>query len=268
MRPAADATDHDRSRPITTDHDRSRPMTPQRDLAARSRREIPTLHHAPLADLRRSASRGGFSRSGRQDSRTLEPWFRLSQSSPPDTPPEVRSWLHELWPSRPAAPAAESDGDATPPWAAALEQQLTKVSRAQAKLSVRLDDIVTRLDTLVDHAHAPPGDVLDPAPLLDVLDRLDEAHHILIDDRPAVARGLAALVTRLEAVLDSLGVQRVTVCGVQVDPTLFRVIGVEHGVAVRDGEVTRVVRAAARRGARVIREGEVLVGRNKETGEP
>lgn len=159
---------------------------------------------------------------------------------------------------------------------APLEQQITKVARAQAKLSVRLDDIADGLAGLtsrLEHLHsasaasgAPnPAQLVDPSPILDALDRLDDARRMLAADRPEIEEGLAALGARLEAWLDSVGVQRVAACGVPVDPASFRVIGVEVRAGAYDGEVTRVVRAAARRGAALIREGEVLIHREAGT---
>jgi GrpE len=149
-----------------------------------------------------------------------------------------------------------------PAWVASLQEQVHKVARAQSKLSLRLDELMHLLDErLAARAADPPSGELDPAPVLDVLDRLDEARRTLAVERPAVEQGLASIGARLEGFLGAMGIERRATLGVPADPKLFRVVGVEATSEATDGSITRVIRAAALRGARLIREGEVLVGR-------
>ena len=193
--------------------------------------------------------------------------------------PHVTRWLQRFWsPTRAAQPEPQPTGSQGSSehtrGLASLEQQITKVARAQAKLSVRQDDIVEGLAGLASglerltatvalSAALPsvPSTPIDPSPVLDALDRLEDARRVLAADRPEVEAGLAALGTRLEAWLASVGVERLAACGVPVDPVAFRVIGIESCAGAADGEITRVVRAAARRGTELLREGEVLVAR-------
>jgi len=173
----------------------------------------------------------------------------------------MRSWLISWLPWRRNSTQPESDRgepSAVPGWVEALQDRVQKVARAQSKLSLRLDEIVV----LLEERRAPPP-FPDPAPLLDALDRLDEARRALVIDKPGAERGLASIGARLEGLLAAVGVERRAEVGVPADPKPFRVVGVEPGPDVVEGVVTRVVRAAAVRGApsQLIREGEVLVGR-------
>ncbi|MEM9454223.1 MAG: nucleotide exchange factor GrpE [Myxococcota bacterium] len=149
-----------------------------------------------------------------------------------------------------------------------LEERMRTMIRAQSKLSLRLDEI-SRLLSERPRSAGPQSGVspgpaqgsgLDPAPVLDVLDRLDDARRS-VADRPAVDRGLEGIAARLEGLLGAMGIDRRARIGVPVDPKLFRVVGVEHSPSVKDAVVIRVVRAAALRGTSVIREGEVIVSK-------
>lgn len=159
--------------------------------------------------------------------------------------------------------SSTGDGSARPSWVVSLEERMRTMIRAQSKLSLRIDEISRSLS---ERSSSPvperrPG--VDPASLLDVLDRLDEAR-LAVADRPAVDRGLEGIADRLEGLLGAMGVERRAEIGVPVNPTLFRVVGVEHDPALcssEDAVVIQVVRAAALRGTSVIREGEVIVSK-------
>lgn len=151
-----------------------------------------------------------------------------------------------------------------PSWAGAIDERIKKVARAQSKLSLRLDELMQMLRERLpeaSQAQTPTPHEPDPGPVLDALDRLDEAQRVTSVEHPAVAQGLASIGARLEGFLGAMGIERRAQPGGAVNPQLFRVVGVEASEEVEDGMVTRVIRAAVVRGDRLIREGEVLVGR-------
>src|SRR6266540_3022238 len=98
------------------------------------------------------------------------------------------------------------------------------------------------------------------------LDALDEAARALDDGRAeGVAQGLRAIGARLTRFLAQQSLVRLAEPTTPIDGRLFRVVGAEHVSELPDGEPVRVVRAAVRRGDRVVREGEVIVNRREST---
>jgi len=164
----------------------------------------------------------------------------------------------------PTAPTPEdSEG---PTWVQKLDDRLKTIARAQSKLSLRLDEFARDVEQRFERVltHEPPAKVpalLDPTPVLDAIDRLDDACRMLSSHDRGVTDGLRTIGARLEGFLGSMGVERRTDVGTAPDPRLYRVVGTEATSEAPDGITTRVVRSAALRGRDVLREGEVLVSR-------
>jgi molecular chaperone GrpE (heat shock protein) len=81
---------------------------------------------------------------------------------------------------------------------------------------------------------------------------------------PTLAAGLRSVASKLEATLSRVSIERKRTPGLPVSGKLFRVVGTDDRPDLPTGAVTRVVRAAAVSGGRVLREGEVFV--NKGSG--
>ena len=173
------------------------------------------------------------------------------------------SWVARLFgregaPEEPAAPADRTRQE--------LLDGLQKVARAQAKQTLRLEELESKLEggfadlrAQLEEAQRPAGDV-DWAELLDAMDALDEAARLAVAT-PDVAAGLRAVLQRMDRFLAVAGVERRTPVGTPPDGRLFRVVGSEPAAALPEGVVARVVRAAALRGEEILREGEVIVAR-------
>ncbi len=184
----------------------------------------------------------------------------------------LRAWLGpRVEPApEPAPDHAKPEGSG----AAELEQLRTsvqKVARAQAKLSLRLDEVVERLAdnhrellARLDTRAPEPSDET-PTDLLDALDRLDEAARSLGAEHLALGEGLAGIAARLERELARQGIVRHAGVGEVPDGRRVRIVGTEPRDDLPDGVITRVVRAAATRGDRLIREGEVLINEQSPT---
>jgi molecular chaperone GrpE (heat shock protein) len=92
--------------------------------------------------------------------------------------------------------------------------------------------------------------------LLDAADLLDDAARL--SPSPDHAEGLAGIRERLEQFLSEAGLRRVARLDGPLDPRHFRVVGRED-----DGVRPRVVRAAILEGERLVREGEVILERER-----
>ncbi len=153
-----------------------------------------------------------------------------------------------------------------------LADQLQKLARAQARAAMRLEETERKLEAGFDDLRgevralsrqggsgAPAAADLAWDPLLDALDLLGEAERHAATDAPQFASGLAGIRSRIEAFVHQSGLTRLVAEGVPTDGRLFRVVGTAPRADLPEGSIVRVVRAAVRRGERLIREGEVLV---------
>lgn len=191
------------------------------------------------------------------------------------------SWLSNLFArSRPAEdldPVAALPPPEPPDWALELLEAVQKSARAQAKGAVRLEALEAKLEggfadlraALRDRPASPAASSPSPSPdpVLDALDLLDEAARALsASGSEAVVQGLRGVTARLERFLAEGGVTRLSQASSPLDGRTFRVVGTVQRPDLAEGEPALVVRAAARRGDRLVREGEVLVNRRENEG--
>ncbi|WNG56894.1 nucleotide exchange factor GrpE [Archangium gephyra] len=176
-----------------------------------------------------------------------------------------RSGVHEL-------PGATPPAESPPTWGTLLLDTVQKSSRAQARLALHVEDLERKLEgglaelrgSLSSLRGATSGNPSGREPpwdeLLDALDLLEEASRVAAD--AALASGLMGVAARLERFLTSSGITRMTSIGHIPDGRLFRIVGTQPHPSFAEGAIARVVRAAALRGERLIREGEALIVRN------
>jgi len=154
-----------------------------------------------------------------------------------------------------------------------LLEVMRKLTRHSTKLALKLDELGSKQDagfgdlrSKLDARPAIHGDAVPCDDVLDALDALDEAARALDDGRAeGVAQGLRAIGARLTRFLAQQSLVRLAEPTTPIDGRLFRVVGAEHVSELPDGAPVRVVRAAVRRGDRVVREGEVIVNRREST---
>ena len=153
---------------------------------------------------------------------------------------------------------------------AEVAEGLRKLVRLQARQSVRLEEIETKIeggfaDLRTASQQAIQGIAAAPIrwdELLDAADALDEAERAANAARDeSMAEGLRAVAARIARFLDQQGVRRERHLGAVPDPALVRVVGTVEDGATNEGRVARVVRAAVTEKGRLLREGEVLVAR-------
>jgi len=165
-----------------------------------------------------------------------------------------------------SAPTDADDVNARP---SELLETLRKLVRSTGKVGARLDamdakldtgfaEVRSRMETLAanETARWRWDDLLDA---LDALDRARESAGVVTSD--GMRDGLRAVSERLELFLRQAGIARIADTGGGLDGRLFRVVGTETRADLGEGSVVRVVRAAARTGNEVVREGEVIVSR-------
>jgi molecular chaperone GrpE (heat shock protein) len=183
------------------------------------------------------------------------------------------TWLRRFFSSRSEVPElpGEKTAEEPPLWASSLVDALQKSARAQARLTLQVEDLDRKLEgglaelrsSLSSRKGSAPGASSGAEPrwneLLDALDRLDEAIR-LVD--PASASGLAGVKTRLMSFLESSGLTRLAPLGQPLDGRLFRVVGTEPHPSLVEGSVVRLVRAAVLREGHLLREGEAITVRN------
>jgi len=183
------------------------------------------------------------------------------------------TWIRRLFEAHPEVhelPEATGSSQAPPPWAAALAEGLQKSARAQARLTLQVEDLDRKLEgglaelrgTLAAQKGVAAGVPSGAEPrwdaLLDALDLLDEA--VRLAD-PALAPGLVGVVTRLGSFLTHSGLMRLAPIGDPPDGRMFRVVGTEADSRFAEGAIVRVVRAAVLRGEHLLREGEAITVR-------
>lgn len=176
-----------------------------------------------------------------------------------------RSGVHEL-------PGTALPAESPPTWGTLLLDAVQKSSRAQARLTLHVEDLERKLEgglaelrgSLSSLRSATSGNSSGREPpwdeLLDALDLLEEASRVAAD--AALASGLMGVAARIERFLTSSGITRLTSIGHIPDGRLFRIVGTQPHPSFAEGAIARVVRAAALRGERLIREGEALIVRN------
>jgi molecular chaperone GrpE (heat shock protein) len=185
-----------------------------------------------------------------------------------------RWWKREKKSEAQVVPVARAPAEAPPE----LLDLLKKTARAQARLAARLDDVEQSLATAIaelrgtlltqlqPRAAATPAESSDANDLLDALDKLDFVADALDvgEEVEGLADGLRAVSYKLEASLARRSIERVGTPGMEVNGRFMKVVATECRDDLPDGVVTRVVRAAALVGERVIREGEVFANRRGE----
>lgn len=183
------------------------------------------------------------------------------------------TWLRRCFFSRPKVPElpGEKAIEEPPVWTAGLVDALQKSARAQARLSLQVEDLDRKLEGGLAELRSSlslrrgtvpgvtSGTELRWNELLDALDLLDEAIRMV---EPASASGLAGVKTRLIHFLESSGLTRLTPLGQPLDGRLFRVVGTESHPSLTEGSVVRLVRAAVLREGHLLREGEAITVRN------
>jgi molecular chaperone GrpE (heat shock protein) len=186
------------------------------------------------------------------------------------------TWLRRLFIGRsgvPGLPGATQPAESPPPWATLLLDAVQKSSRAQARLSLHVEDLERKLEGGLAELRGslsslrsattsgnssgsePPWDEF-----LDALDLLEEASRVAAD--AALASGLLGVAARLDRFLTASGITRLASIGHIPDGRLFRIVGTQPHPSFAEGAIARVVRAAAQRGERLIREGEAIIVRN------
>jgi molecular chaperone GrpE (heat shock protein) len=179
----------------------------------------------------------------------------------------MHRWLVQLLRNR--RPSAE---EAPPPTDGASHEELLELARKSARAQLRLTAKLDQLDAKLQGGLAELRAAVRPAPQpsadwSEVLDALDTIDRVAASPEaaavPALAEGLRAVGRKLDGALSRASIERVGASGSPVSGKLFRVVGTDHRPDLPVGAVTRVVRAAAVSGGRVLREGEVFVnGRN------
>ncbi len=152
-----------------------------------------------------------------------------------------------------------------------LLEAMRKLSRNHTKLALKLDELASKQDagfadlrSKLDAGAAGDTSAARCDDVLDALDALDEAARALDEGRAeGVARGLRSIAARLTRFLAQQSLVRIAELTAPIDGRLFRVVGSEQLAELPDGAPVRVVRAAVRRGDRVVREGEVIVNRRE-----
>ena len=152
---------------------------------------------------------------------------------------------------------------------AALAELVQKSSRAQARASLKLEDIESKLEagfaeTRKERAQLKES-ASDLSPVLDALDLLHEAARMTRGGgNDALAEGLAGISARLTSFIEHAGLLRQGAAGDKPQGRLFRVVGTEADAGRAPGVITRVIRAAVTRGDQIVREGEVLIAPTEE----
>ncbi len=197
---------------------------------------------------------------------------RKSKETPPETPPR---WAIELGeqlsgddPPPWAVELGEQIGNGTPPtWGSELTELVQRAARAQGKSALRLEELERKLEggfadlRHLTQAAARPAEHLRWDDVLDAMDLLEEASAALQATHPSVAQGLGGVQLRLVRHLSAAGLVRLTPLHAPPDGTQVRIVGTEEQPDLPEGVVTRVVRAAVKRGDQLVREGEVLTNR-------
>ncbi|MDY7229682.1 hypothetical protein [Hyalangium rubrum] len=182
-------------------------------------------------------------------------------------------WFRRLFAARPQAPSLPGEAlppEVPPPWAMTLLEAVQKSSRAQARLTLQVEDLDRKLEggfaevrnSLSSWKSAATGGAPDSSlrwdAVLDALDLLDEAAQVA---DPALAPGLTGVAARLERFLGQSGLTRLVPLGHPPDGRLFRVVGTQPHDSLPEGAIARVVRAAVLRGEYLVREGEAITVR-------
>lgn len=150
-----------------------------------------------------------------------------------------------------------------------LLESLQKLSRANARLALRVEDLETKLEggfaELRGQLSAQKAEEpVRPDELFDALDALDEASLAARSLQPELAEGLERLSRRLEQCTLKEAFVRLRPHGQSPDGRLFKVVGAVSTEDLADGLIARVVRAAITRpDGTPVREGEVITSRKE-----
>ncbi len=179
-------------------------------------------------------------------------------------------WLRRrrAGPLAPELPEITAPEESPPPWAAALVEAVQKSMRAQARLTLQVEDLDRKLEggmaelrdvlsSLKEVAEAAAEPRWDD--LLDALDLMDEAVRV---SGPVLGPGLERVASRFARFLEQSGLTRLAPVGHPPDGRLFRVVGTQANPRLPEGVIAQVVRAAVLQGERVVREGEAITVRN------
>lgn len=149
----------------------------------------------------------------------------------------------------------------------ALAEAVQKTARAQAKLSLKLDDIEGKLEAGLDDLRrvrtaTPAGPDVDA--VLDAMDLLEQAERTARrEGSAALADGIAGIGRRLGGFVEQQGLSRKGSVGEMVEARWFKVVGTEPA-PLPPGAITRVVRAAVLAGDAMVREGEAIVAAEEQ----
>ncbi len=144
--------------------------------------------------------------------------------------------------------------------ASETNEALKKLARSFGRTALRVEEIERRVASLDGASPVAP----DHEALFDALDLLDRALDTL--DRaaaPELAAGLDGVQARLVRHLEGEGYSRLAPLGEKPDGASMRVVGAVTSGRT-EGTIVQVVRAAIRRGQRLVREGEVITARGSD----
>lgn len=189
-----------------------------------------------------------------------------SQQTAPETPIEAEAAVSE----QPCPQAVEAEAEAAP--ADPVQVLQAELDQAKAQAAEYLDgwqrsradflNYKRRVEREMETAHASAAASILTRQLV-ILDDMERA----LKERPdlpgieAWAAGLELIYRKLQALLESEGVEPIPAMGEMFDPTVHEAVTFEHVDGRREGEVIDVIEQGYRLGDRVLRPAKVRVAR-------
>ncbi len=186
-----------------------------------------------------------------------------SEPTAPETPIEAEAAVAEQ-------PKPEAEAEAPP--ADAVQALQDELDQAKAQAAEYLDgwqrsradflNYKRRMEREMESAHASAAASILTRQLV-ILDDLERA----LKEKPdlpeiaAWAAGLELIYRKLQALLESEGVEPIPAMGEMFDPTVHEAVTFEHVDGRREGEVIDVIEQGYRLGDRVLRPAKVRVAR-------
>ena len=142
-----------------------------------------------------------------------------------------------------------------------LAEQLAATEDRFKRALADLDNYRKRAGRETDRRVAEAREAL----LRDWLEALDSVERAIQMD-PALAEGLQAVLSQMEAILARHGVQRIGAAGERFDPERHEAVAVRETDEVPDRTVLQVMRSGYASDGRVLRPAEVAVARAARAG--